>query len=102
MNRILDIFYNHIIKEAVKGRINCFLYFNMPFSTFIVETNELYKCEFKNSKELLIPTLMIKNQELFNKLLIEYTNLALEFYEDYNFPEEILNDNMYEPNKICK
>jgi len=102
MNRVLDIFYNQIIKEATKGRINCYLYFNMPFSTFIGETNELYKCEFKNSNELLIPTLMIKDKNLFNKLLIEYTNLALEFYNDYNYPEEILNYKMYESDKICK
>lgn len=102
MNRTLDIFYNQIIKEACVGRINCFFYFNMPFSTFIQENNELYKCKFKNSKELLIPTLMIKNKKHFDKLLIEYTNLALNFYSDEDFAEEILNDKMFEEDKICK
>lgn len=102
MNKILDVFYNQIIKEACSGRINCFLYFNMPFSTYIYETNELYSCEFPKSNELLIPTLIIKNKKEFDKLLIEYTNLALNFYNDSNYPEEILNDKMYNEDKICK
>ena len=95
MNRVLEIFYNHIVKEAMTGRIECFLYFNMPFSTYIYETNEKYNCHFEGSEELLIPTLIIKNKKEFNKYLIEYTNLALKFYSDNNFPEEIIDNQSY-------
>ena len=35
--------------------------------------------------------MFIKNKELFDKLLVEYVSLAMEFYSDDNFDREILN-----------
>ena len=44
---ILQVFYEHIIKEAQYGRINCYSYFNLAFSTN-VEDKEYYKCDIKD------------------------------------------------------
>lgn len=101
MNRILDIFYNYIIKEAQTGTIDCFLNFNMPFNTYIYEENKKYTCNFIGQHDLLIPTLIINNKEEFDKYLIEYTITALNFYKRNNFPEEILDNKMYNEKHIC-
>lgn len=98
---ILDIFYNSIIKEATTGRINCFIYYNIAFSTKIYNGKE-YECKIIND-DILIPTLMINDKRKFDSLLIEYVNTALEFYDDKNFPSEILEYKCYDnDNKICK
>lgn len=93
MNRekILDIFYNHIIKEAVNGRVDCFMMYNMLFNTRIYDKNvELFSRN--ENPELLIPTLQIKNLQEFDDLLVEYVNRALMFYDDSNYQEEVLNE----------
>ena len=36
---ILDIFYNHIVEEASNGRVDCFVYYNILFETYIEETD---------------------------------------------------------------
>ena len=82
MNRekILDIFYNHIIKEAVNGRVDCFMMYNMLFNTRIYDKNvELFSRN--ENPELLIPTLQIKNLQEFDDLLVEYVNRASMFYD---------------------
>ena len=46
---------------------------------------------------------MIKDKNEFDRLLIEYVNLALEFYDDSNFDEEILNNKIYDNElRICR
>lgn len=98
---VLDIFYNSVIKEATTGRINCFVYYNVVFSTKIYNDKE-YDCKITNDG-VLIPTLMIRNKDKFDALLTEYVDMALEFYDDKNFPEEILNYKSYDNDKkICK
>lgn len=37
---ILDIFYNEIINEASRGRVECFFYYNILFNTYIEESNK--------------------------------------------------------------
>lgn len=101
MNKTLDIFYNYIIKEAQTGTIDCFLQFNMPFNTYIYETNQKFSGTLNNQEELLIPTLIIKNKQEFDKYLIEYTEEALNFYPNTNYPEEILNNKMINEKYIC-
>lgn len=99
---ILDIFYNNIVTEATTGRINCLSYYNLAFSTDIVDEEIRYSCNI-NDDGLLIPTLIIKNKGEFDRLLVEYVNLAMNFYNDSNFDEEILNYKFYDKeNKICK
>ena len=41
---ILEIFYNSVIPEAMNGRINCLSYYNMAFSTEIVDEGKKYPC----------------------------------------------------------
>ena len=99
---ILDIFYKNIINEATTGRIDCFYYYNMAFSTKISEEDKEYICDIDNDS-LLIPTLMIKNKKMFDSLLLEYVNLAMNFYDDSNIDKDIQNYAMYDDKKrICK
>lgn len=97
--RILDIFYNHIIREANNGRIDCYFMYNIYFHTIIPEKGiELISDNVVNS-DLMIPTLYISDYNKFNDLLVEYVEKALEFYDDSNFPEEIINGNGIESDK---
>lgn len=86
---ILDVFYNKIMLEAQKGRINCYFFYNIAFATYIAEDDKFFECNIKND-DLLIPTLVIKDKTTFDSLLIEYVNLAKEFYPINNYAEEIL------------
>lgn len=100
--KILDIFYDNIIYEAQKGRINCLTYYNMVFSTNILEENKNYECLIDDDN-LLIPTLIIKNKQLFDELLIEYVDKAMNFYDIDNFDNEILDYKAYDvTDKICQ
>lgn len=76
---ILDIFYNQVVPEAAKGRIDCFFMYNVLFECSIPEYcfNTLSECE---NSDVLIPTLIINQKEKFDKLLIEYVGYAREFY----------------------
>ena len=99
---VLDIFYENIVPEATAGRINCLTYYNIAFSTKIVEENKEYCCEIDNDN-LLIPSLIIRDKEEFDSLLVQYVDLAMKFYDDNNFEEEILNYYVYDKEKkICK
>lgn len=100
-DKILDVFYNHIIKEATIGHIDCYMYYNICFSTNVYETGEQYNCKI-NNKYLEIPTLEIKNKQLFDELLIKYVTLAKEFYQDDEYILKILDGVPYEEkSKIC-
>jgi len=85
---ILDIFYNHIILEALHGEVDCYIYYNILFETYFKETNQRLISNDKY-KDLLVPTLTINNKKIFDELLIKYVNLCLKFYDDSNFDEEI-------------
>ncbi len=76
---MLEIFYNEIIKEAKDGRIKCendFIY-NIIFNTKI--NNKLLY--YSDNSNLFVPTLNIKNKDLFDKLLLLYVKNAQKFYE---------------------
>lgn len=94
---ILDIFYKNIVKEAIEGRINSFFYYNVAFSTFLLEDNAKYEAKIVHD-DLILPTLYIKDKKKFNELLLRYVDASLKFYDDSNFPEEILNGKMYDEN----
>ena len=98
---ILDIFYNHIVEEASNGRVDCFVYYNIFFETYIDETDTRITSliQYDNT---LVPTLYIKNKALFDALLQKYVELSLAFYDDNNFDEEIINRVDFEKNKTCK
>ena len=88
---ILDIFYNYIVKEANEGVIKCFFSYSIFFKTNLVKEKNNYE-----DSEYLIPTLTIHNKELFDKLLIEYVDICLDFYGTKNFREEVLNNENYQ------
>ena len=99
---ILEIFYNNVVVEAMNGRINCLSYYNIAFSTEIVDKGIKYSCNIDDSG-LLIPTLIIKDKNEFDRLLVEYVNLAMNFYNDSNFDDEILDYKLYDnENRICR
>lgn len=95
MNKsILDVFYNVLIKEAMVGRVDCYFKYNIRFDTKIISSNLDYIGNDNNS--LLVPTLLIKNKEEFDKLLVEYVEKAMEFYGDDNFCDEVIDSNYYD------
>ena len=73
--KTLDIFYNQIVEEAKKGRINCFFYYNIIFNTKV--ENKEYLADI--NEDLIIPTLDIKNKQEFDELLIKYVHKCLQF-----------------------
>ncbi len=88
-NQIIDIFYNKIVLEAQKGRIDCYFAINIAFN-LVVENRVVSHCQVPSSDGLLIPTLKISNQEQFNQLLVQYVKRATNFYPAKNFA--FLND----------
>lgn len=96
-NKCLDIFYNHILNEVQKGRVDCYFMYNIIFNVQI--ENNPPQLATKEYQGLIIPTLQIKNKLEFDQLLIEYVQQCLDFYSNNNYPEEILNS---EPNNLTK
>ncbi len=83
---MLDIFYNDIIFEAAKGKIECGDYFAIAFNTLIPEIDIDIKSSVTNNN-ILIPTLYIKDKKNFDDLLIQYVSIAIKFYglkDDFN------------------
>ncbi len=99
---IVKMFYECIVPEAMMGRINVYNFYNIAFSTNIYEDNKYFNCKVNNS-DMFIPTLIIKNKEKFNSLLTEYVNLAMEYYDDDNFNDSIIDYKAYDDKyMICK
>ena len=94
---ILDIFYNEIIKEASEGKVEADMFYNLLFSTKIGENKTICVNKYE---ELLVPTLMIDNKEEFDRLLNEYTLLAYDFYDDYNYHIDNLDEKDYQKIKL--
>jgi len=97
----LNIFYNNVVPEAMTGRINCLFYYNIAFATKIIDSNIEYQATIENDN-LLIPTLMIRDKKLFDCLLTEYVDLAMEFYDDTIFDDEFDYQDNERDKKICK
>lgn len=89
----INIFYDEIINEASTGRVDCFFMMNLLFSTYLKEDNKTIEAKKDDNGRYLIPTLIIKNKERFNKLLTDYLNLAkskydlTKYYEALDFSE---------------
>lgn len=90
-NLILDMFYNEIITEAQCGRIDAFFMMNLIFNVSI--NNKTITSTSTDYKDILIPTLKITNKTLFDSLLVEYVNKAINTYDARNF--SFLNDIIY-------
>ena len=87
--KILDIFYNQIVKEAQKGRVDCYFMMNLCFN-LIIENEQKTFCDV-DYEGLLIPNLKISNKKLFDDLLIIYVKKALEIYDktEFSFLEDL-------------
>lgn len=88
---ILDIFYNYIVPEAFNGRVNCYFMYNILFYTRIPQRNLFLVGNGEDYGDLMIPTLEVNDCSEFEQLLVDYVKKALEFYDNANFCEEILN-----------
>lgn len=77
----VNIFYDEIINEASTGRVDCFFMMNLLFSTYLKEENKTIEAKKDDNGRYLIPTLVIKNKERFNKLLTGYLYLAKSKYD---------------------
>lgn len=98
---ILDVFYNNVVPEATTGRINCLFYYNIAFATKIVDENIEYHSKIENDN-VLVPTLMIRDKEIFDNLLTEYVDLAMGFYDETIFDDELDYRNNETGNRICR
>lgn len=90
MHDLLDIFYNDFIKEAAIGRVDCYTFYNVIFSTKILNNGIIEDLTVSDDdlyEDVLIPTLIIKDKKLFDELLIKYIELAKNFYKDDDFSE---------------
>lgn len=100
--KVLDIFYENIIKEASKGKINSHFCYNIIFSTFLKEEGIKYEASSK-FEDVMIPTVYIKRKKDFDELLVKYVEKCLDFYDDSNFVEEVSSGRLYdEVDRISK
>lgn len=88
MNEI-NVFYDEIINEASTGRVDCFFMMNLLFSTYIREENKTIEAKKNDDGRYLIPRLVIKNKDNFNKLLTEYLALARKKYDLSIYQDEL-------------
>lgn len=85
----INVFYDEIINEASTGRVDCFFMMNLLFSTYIREENKTIEAKKNDDGRYLIPRLVIKNKESFNKLLTEYLSLARKKYDLSIYQDEL-------------
>ena len=88
-----------IVTEAVHGNVDCFFTYKMKFNTRILGDIDLIKRSVNENDEgevdsnfnddVMTPTLVINDIEEFKYLLTYYVELALAFYDEECFPEEI-------------
>ncbi len=96
----INVFYDEIINEASTGRVDCFFMMNLLFSTYLKEENKTIEGKKDDDGRYLIPTLVIKNKENFNKLLTEYLALAKTKYDLTKYYEALEFDDIENPEHI--
>ncbi len=96
----INVFYDEIINEASTGRVDCFFMMNLLFSTYLKEENKTIEGKKDDDGRYLIPTLVIKNKENFNKLLTEYLVLAKSKYDLTKYYEALEFDDIENPEHI--
>lgn len=96
----INVFYDEIINEASTGRVDCFFMMNLLFSTYLKEENKTIEGKKDDDGRYLIPTLVIKNKEIFNKLLTEYLALAKSKYDLTKYYEALEFDDIENPEHI--
>ncbi|MBE6148531.1 MAG: hypothetical protein E7167_03445 [Firmicutes bacterium] len=84
MNDVITIFYKQIIPGMLQGEIDCELPARILSNVYFEEENQLLEAT-KEYEGVIIPTLIIKNKERFNQILIDYVEAMLTFYGDFKF-----------------
>ncbi len=87
---ILDIFYNQVIPEMQKGKVDCYFTINILFN-LTINNEVISKCDNLAYEGLIIPTLNVTNKKLFDGKLIEYVKKALNTYNpsDFSFLDDL-------------
>lgn len=76
-----NIFYDEIMTEASTGKIDCGFLIPICFDTKILKGTELESVtEAKYFYNVMTPTIIIKNEDQFNKSMSRYLDLASAFY----------------------
>ena len=92
---ILGMFYQEFLYEASSGNVNCSISeftkderdddgihaLEKIYFDSIVEGNRISVPFYGEGNDYIKPTLIINNKELFNSLLLEYLDLARDFYK---------------------
>ena len=88
---ILDKFYNDILFQISKGRVELDMMYNVLFETKI-NGKTLYKIDdkIKNDNSFFIPTLFINDKSSFDEALLKYYYKASDFYNNIDNNEQIL------------
>lgn len=81
---LVDFFYDDLIRKIALGKEKFHINYFVRFNTVIVEDDLKFIGE-DESKYLVIPTLIIRDKNKFNKLLLEYIDLASSFYDVDDF-----------------
>ena len=85
---IINTFYGEIVPEASKGSIDAWFRRNLLFSTSIGGIR-LTRVNRRKNPELCITNLSITNKEEFDRLLCEYVDMAINFYNDGDLEEKL-------------
>lgn len=86
---ILDIFYNDFINEVITGKIDCYFKFNVMFYIYIKEDDEFILPNNDSLKGIIKPILIINDKEKFNKLLVKYINIAMNYYNNDDYIQDL-------------
>ena len=78
---IIKVFYEEIVPEASKGKIDAWFRKNIIFST-TVEGKKITNINVDDYPELCVTCLNIANKKEFDRLLCEYVDMAISFYND--------------------
>lgn len=83
-NKVLNKFYNELIEEASMGNILCGFYMPILFETTemrYTKLNPLTRASI-NVPNIMIPTVVIRDKNKLDNSIMQYNNLAKEFYKD--------------------
>lgn len=83
MEKVENLFFDKIIKEASLGNIDCDFFVPICFGTKELINNEYVDLTVpSNFDNAMIPTLLIKDRKKIVESIYDYVSLAKEFYSD--------------------
>ena len=85
---IIKAFYEEIIPEASVGKIDAWFKKNLLFAT-TVEGKEITYVNEDDYPQLCVTSLIISDKKEFDRLLCEYVDMAINFYNDGSLDRKI-------------